>query len=101
MAIPGRLGGVPGLRPAVERHSAVLLTYLSQRPKVLLPAVSVLLLLGGLALPPAYGAPLLGLLLALVGWLVFLSWPVIQPPARALRLVVLALLGYAIVSRFR
>jgi hypothetical protein len=86
-------------RREVSRLSAPVLAWLSMRPKVLLPIVSVALLLGGLALPTAYGVPLLVLLLLVVGWLVYLSWPVVAGPARVVRLVLLALLAVAIFSR--
>jgi hypothetical protein len=83
----------------VSRLSAPVLRWLSQRPKVLLPLLSVGLLLGGLAAPPALGVPLLVVLLLVVSWLVYLSWPVIEGPARLVRLGVLALLAFAIVTR--
>ena len=89
-----------GLRPVVARHSAVLLTYLSRRPRAVLPLLSVALLLGGLSLTPVLGAALLGLLFLLVLWLVYLSWPAVTAPARAVRLALLALLGWAVLSRF-
>lgn len=96
----GRLGAMPGLRPVVARRSAVLLTYLSQRPKALLPLVSAGLLLGGLSLTPVVGVALLVALLLLVLWLVYLSWPAITGPARLVRLALLGLLSWAILSRF-
>ena len=86
-------------RREVSRLSAPLLAWLSLRPKVLLPVVSVALLIGGLALAPPYGVPLLVLLLLVVGWLVYLSWPVVAGTARVVRLVLLALLVVAILSR--
>ena len=86
-------------RQEVARLSAPVLRWLSQRPKVLLPLLSVALLIGGLALPPAAGVPLLVALLLVVAWLVYLSWPVVQGPARLIRLVVLGMLVVAIVGR--
>jgi hypothetical protein len=86
-------------RQEVARLSAPVLRWLSQRPKVLLPVLSVALLVGGLALPPAVGAPLLVALLLIVAWLVYLSWPVVEGPARLIRLVLLGLLVVALVSR--
>ena len=86
-------------RREVARLSAPLLAWLSVRPKLLLPLVSVALLIAGLALPPPVGVPLLVLLLLIVGWLVYLSWPVIEGPARLIRLALLGLLVLAIVTR--
>ena len=87
------------LREQVARLSAPVLRWLSQRPKVLLPLLAAVLLIGGLAAPPAIGVVLLLLLLLVVGWLVFLSWPVVHGPARVVRLALLGLLGFAVVSR--
>ena len=89
-----------GLRLSVERRSAPVLTYLSTQPKLLVPALTALLLVCGLALSPVYGVICLLLLLALVGWLSYLSWPVVVGPARAVRLAVLALIASALVRRF-
>ena len=89
-----------GLRRAVERRSAVLLVFLSHQPKLLVPLVSVLLLIGGLALQGVLGAICLALLVLLVGWLTYLSWPVVVGQARAVRLVTLGLLLALLVSRF-
>jgi hypothetical protein len=89
----------PALREQVARLSAPVLRWLSQRPKVLLPLLSVVLLIGGLASPPAVGVVLLLALLLVVSWLVYLSWPVIEGPARLVRLGVLGLLSFAILTR--
>ena len=76
-----------------------MLVFLSHQPKLLIPVVSVVLLICGLALPPVYGAVCLGLLMLLVGWLSYLSWPAVVGPARAVRLATLALLGIVLVQR--
>ena len=86
-------------RQEVARLSAPVLRWLSQRPKVLLPLVSVALLIGGLALRPAIGVPLLVALLLVVAWLVYLSWPVVAGPARLIRLVLLGMLAAAVIGR--
>ena len=89
-----------GLRLAVERRSATLLVFLSHQPKLLVPLVSLALLIGGLALPTAPGAVCLALLVLIVGWLSYLSWPAVVGPARAVRLAAVALLVALIVQRF-
>ena len=86
-------------RREVSRRSAPVLRWLSQRPKILLPLVSVALLLGGFALPPAVGVPLLLVLLLIIGWLSYLSWPLVEGSARLIRIALLALLVVAIVRR--
>ena len=86
-------------RREVARLSAPVLRWLSQRPKILLPVLSVLLLVGGLTLPVAIGVPLLVLLVLIVAWLSYLSWPVVEGRARIIRLVLLGLLVLAVVRR--
>ena len=86
-------------RQEVARLSAPVLRWLSQRPKLLLPLVSVALLLGGFALPAAVGVPLLVALLLIVAWLSYLSWPLVQGPARLIRVVLLGMLVVAIAGR--
>lgn len=83
----------------MERRSAVLLVFLSRQPKLLLPLLSAALLIGGLALPTAYGVPLLLVLAVLVGWLSYLSWRVVPTAARVLRVVTVGLLLAAVVGR--
>ena len=83
----------------MERHSARILTRLTRAPRFVLPVLSAALLLAGLGLPPLAGLVFFVLLVALVGWLSYLSWPVTRPPARALRVVVLLLILGAAVRR--
>lgn len=76
-----------------------MLVLLTQQHKALVPLLSVLLLIGGLALPVPAGVPCLLLLAAFVGWLTYLSWPAIVGQARLVRVVTLALLIGAAVRR--
>ena len=80
------------LRTAVERRSRVLLVALAGQPKWLLPVVSALLLAGVVLLPAAAALACLVVLLALVGWLGYLSWPVADGRGRAIRVASLLLL---------
>lgn len=86
-------------RREVSRRSAPVLRWLSQRPKILLPLVSVALLIGGFASPAAVGVPLLVVLLLIIAWLSYLSWPLVQGSARLIRIALLGLLVLAIVRR--
>lgn len=86
-------------RQQVERRSAPVLALLSSQPKVFLPLLAVVLLVGELALPRPVGVLPGVLLLALVGWLSYLSWPVLVPQARLARVVLLALLVVLTVTR--
>lgn len=83
---------MPAFRASVERRSAVLLAWLSLRPRLLLPAVVLGLLLLSSFLAPPLSTVCLALVLAVVGWLSYLSWPVLDGRARTLRVAVLALL---------
>lgn len=69
-----------------------MLVLLTQQHRALVPLLSVLLLIGGLALPVGLGVPCLLVLAAFVGWLTYLSWPAIVGQARLVRVVTLALL---------
>lgn len=89
----------PGLRGKAERFSAPALLWLSARPKFLLPVATFVLLVVGLAAPTAVGVPVLGLLVLLIGWLSYLSWPAVEGVARVLRLATLGLLIAAIGGR--
>ena len=89
----------PGLRGRVETASTPILRWLSARPRFLVPVTSVVLLVLGLAAPTPLGVPVLLVLLALLGWLSFLSWPVVVGVPRLLRLGVIGLLLAAVLGR--
>ncbi len=89
----------PGPRGKVERLSAPALLWLSARPKFLLPIVTVMLLVVGLAAPTPVGVPVLALLVLLIGSLSYLSWPVVEGAARLVRLATIGLLIAAIAGR--
>jgi hypothetical protein len=77
-------------RRAMERRSAALLLYLRQLPVWLVGGCALALLLVGLIVPsPAAAAPLF-LLAVLLAWLAYLSWVRLAPPARLIRIVVVA-----------
>ena len=78
-------------RRRVEERSSAALARLSRVP-VWLPLVAVLALtVAGLAIRGPAGAMLLLVLGALVGWLCYVSWPVLDPNARLVRLLVVAI----------
>jgi hypothetical protein len=87
------------LRRAVEQRTAVPLAWLATRPRWLPFLVVLALLVGGLFAPPALGVALLGVLLLLLGWLTFLSWPRLPAGGRLARIAVLALVVVAVVQR--
>ena len=89
-------GGSP-FRHAVERRSAVFAVFLHKLPRALPGLVVIGLVAAGLLAPAPWNGLVMLVVGALLTWLVFLSWPAIRPPAKAVRLVVIAMvLGYAI-----
>lgn len=87
------------LRRAVERRSAVPLTWLATRPRWLPFLIVLVLLLGGMLAPAAAAAPLLLVLALLIGWLTYLAWPKLDSSGRLTRLLVLALVVYLLAAR--
>jgi hypothetical protein len=61
--------------------------------------LSLVLLVGGLAAPLPVAVPLLLVLLAVVGWLTYLSWPAVQGGGRVVRVATVGLVGLAVVLR--
>lgn len=103
-APPARVRGADPARPrsAVERFSAPILLRLHGLPRWLFPLFTALLLLGGLMVGNAVlAAVLLSVLLLLLLWLIALSWPLLTPLARLMRLAVLVGLGFVIVNRLQ
>lgn len=87
-------------RSALERFSAPLLLRLHGTPRWAFPLLTAALLLGGLLVPtPWLAALLLALLMLLLAWLVALSWPLLSPTARIMRLLVLGGLGMVAYGR--
>lgn len=89
----------PGVRGEVERTSAPVLVWLSARPKLFVPLLTAALLIGGLAAPPGAGVPLLLLLVVLIGWLSYLSWPVVEGFQRLLRIGIIGLVLAAVAGK--
>jgi len=81
-----------GVRQSVERLSLKPAVYLRQLPRWLPPVVIAALFIAGLAVPGWAGAALLLVVAAFVAWLGVLSWPVLSPRSRLLRLAVPAVL---------
>lgn len=89
--------GASPFRLAVERRSAAFLVFLRGLPRPVPGLLVIGLLAAGLLAPPVPGAIAMLAVAALLGWLVFLSWPRIPTVGRGVRLVVVALvIGYAL-----
>lgn len=84
---------------APSPRSQALLLRLSRLPRLLVPAVVLALTVTGLAAPPWIGVPCLLLVVAFVGWLATLSWPVLPAAGRVLRLLTAGLLLAAAAGR--
>ena len=84
-------------RRTVERRSAIVLVFLAKLPRAVPGLLALGLVAAGLLAPPVAGGVLLLVVAALLGWLVYLSWPAVPAQGRAIRVVVIALvIGYAL-----
>lgn len=87
-------------RRAVERRSAIVVLFLRGLPKAV-PALLVLgILAGGLTLTGPLGAICFTLSALVLIWLVYLSWPALTVPGRAIRVAVIGLVGVLAGARF-
>jgi hypothetical protein len=90
-----------GTRRELERRSAVPLAYLHRMPRWLIPVLMGVLLLLGLFIQARWAGVFFLLIGAFLAWLVALSWPVITPGSRVLRLAVtVVVLGYGVARIF-
>jgi|SRR6266545_1765331 len=80
------------LRSAVERRSAPLLIVMHQLPRLVLPVLMAVLFGIGVIVAGPVGVVALALLLVFLGWLSYLSWPVVDARGRVIRLALLGLL---------
>lgn len=92
----------PRPRRAVEQRSALPAAYLAALPKWLVFLAAAGLLVAGLFAGNAVGG-LVGFLClggvgVLLGWLAYLSWPALDTPGRAVRLVTMAVVVAVAVS---
>ena len=79
-------------RHRVEQASRPLLTRLHALPRGVIPVATLLLAVVGLFAPAAVALPALSVILAFIGWISYLSWPVITLGGRLVRLAMLGLL---------
>jgi len=71
------------------------LHFLKRLPRLVLPIAMGLLLLGGLLLPSQFAGLLLLVVAVFLGWLLALSWPVLNGSSRAIRLLVVVVVTFA------
>jgi hypothetical protein len=89
--------GASAFRHSVERRSATALLFMRSLPKALPPLVVIGLLAGGVLLHGSAAAGCFLAVMALFGWLFFLSWPALAPPARLVRLAVMTMMAFGVV----
>jgi uncharacterized protein DUF6703 len=94
---PGASGS--GARAMVSARSRGILLRLSQLPRLVVPGVMLVLMLVGLSAPLPLALPAFAVIAAFVAWLAYLSWPILDPRARLLRAVMLAVVVGAAVGR--
>ena len=75
-------------RARFERRSRPWLMRMQLLPNFVIPAILGVMLFLGLALPWAWAGALLVAIALFLTWLTAVSWPVITPASRALRVVV-------------
>ncbi len=88
---------VSPLRARITKISYPVVAKLHTMPKLTLPGITLVLALVGVFAPLSVGIPALILLALLLGWLGFLSWPVVSTGQRFIRVfTVLVLLLFAV-----
>ena len=89
----------PTLRQQVERTSKPLLLRLHRLPRAVVPLATVALVLVGVLAPPAVGVLALAVVALFVGWIAYLSWPVVAASGRLLRVAMVALVVVLALTR--
>lgn len=84
--------GAGPLRTRVEDVSRPLLTRLHALPQLTVPLGTVVLIAIGVLAPLPVGLVALGLVLAFVGWIAYLSWPATNVGGKLWRVLIVALL---------
>jgi hypothetical protein len=87
-------------RRRLEMLSAPVLIRMNVMPKWFVPLVLAAFLIGGLVIPSRLSGLLLLVVAAFLGWLVAISWPLVKPRGRLLRVAVVALVVVVAVFRF-
>jgi hypothetical protein len=72
---------------------------MARLPMWAIPAVILLLMVVGLSAPLVYAVPALVVVAGFIGWLAYLSWPVLTPRGRLLRGVMIALVAGSVTAR--
>lgn len=87
------------MRGAVSGRSRAILVVMSRLPPWVISALMLALMVIGLSAPLPFAVPALLIVGAFIGWLAFLSWPVLPVRGRVLRLVMVALWAGSVTAR--
>jgi hypothetical protein len=90
---------VSSFRRSLELKAGPVVVLLGRAPRWVPFAVVLGCVVGGLLLHGPISAVLLAVVFALLGLQLFFAWPVLLPPQRALRVIVLGMLVAAAFSR--
>jgi hypothetical protein len=90
----------PTLRKRIEVLSAPTLIRMHSLPRAIVPVLIILLMFVGLVKDNATGGIALLAVCAFVGWLLYLSWPLLESRARILRALTVLLVFLAALSKF-
>lgn len=80
------------LRKRVTDLSAPVLLRIHGLPKFLVPGLIAVLMLLGLFLPTPYSGIALTVVSVFIGWLMYLSWPLLDSKSRLIRFLVFVIL---------
>ncbi|MBA2559988.1 MAG: hypothetical protein H0V07_08890 [Propionibacteriales bacterium] len=87
------------VRGAVNERSRAILLRLSRLPPLVIPGLVLVLMLVGLTGPRAFAVPCLVVIAVFVGWLAYLSWPILTMRARLLRCLLVGIVVGSVVAR--
>lgn len=80
------------LRKKVEIFSTPILLKLNSFPRAIIPLLLLTFLLVGLFVPGTVGGFFILLVGLFVGWLLYLSWPLLAPRSRFFRVIAVAVI---------
>lgn len=88
------------LRRQVESRTRPLLIRLHRLPRPLIPLATVVAIAVGMLAPLRVALVALALVFCFVGWIAYVSWPVVPTSGRLIRVLMLGLVVVLAVTRF-
>jgi hypothetical protein len=83
------------LRKKITNVSAPILLRIHSLPRFVVPALMAIFMVLGLFLQPPLSGIALAIVSTFVGWLMYLSWPLLDPRSKVIRFTVLLILAAA------